>query len=138
VGTEHLLLGLLDRPDGVATITLKRLGVMPDDLRDRLLGKLRPPEPRLDGDALATLGIDLDRVRARVQEAFGPGSLELGPTACMGIAPGAKRALQAAVEEAGGGPVRDDHILIGLVSVEDSLAARVLTELGVGRGQLAG
>jgi hypothetical protein len=30
----------------------------------------------LDADALASIGIDLDEVRRRVEEAFGPGALE--------------------------------------------------------------
>jgi hypothetical protein len=30
----------------------------------------------LDAEALATIGIDLDEVRRRVEEAFGPGALE--------------------------------------------------------------
>src|SRR5262245_37249031 len=64
--------------NGSATIALRRAGVSPDAVRDRLLEKLQPCEPRLDADALATLGIDLDRVRARVEEAFGPGSLKGG------------------------------------------------------------
>ncbi len=33
--------------------------------------------PRVpDADALASIGIDLDEVRRRVEEAFGPGALE--------------------------------------------------------------
>jgi ATP-dependent Clp protease ATP-binding subunit ClpA len=131
VGTEHILLGLLERPNGMAIRALARLGISPDEIRDRLLGKLHPPEPRFDPGALATLGIDLDQVRARVEEAFGPGSLELGPTGCMSIAPRAKLALAYAVDEARGGPVNDSHVLIGLLSVADCLAARVLAELGV-------
>ena len=34
------------------------------------------PTPQLDADALATLGIDLDEVRRRVEEVFGAGALE--------------------------------------------------------------
>ena len=131
VGTEHILLGLLERPDGTATIALKRAGVSPDEVRDRLLEKTPRCETRLDPDALATLGIDLNQVRAQVEAAFGPGSLELGPTRCMGISPRAKLALALAVDEAHAGPVNDDHVLIGLLSVEDSLATRVLADLGV-------
>ena len=131
VGTEHILLGLLERPHGVATLALGRLGISVDETRDRLLGKIHSPEPRFDPGALATLGVDLDQVRARVEEAFGPGSLELGPTGCMGICPRAKLALAYAVDEARGGPVDDSHVLIGLLSVPDCLAANVLAELGV-------
>jgi ATP-dependent Clp protease ATP-binding subunit ClpA len=131
VGTEHILLGLLERPDGAATVALEHRGISPHQVRDRLLDKLTPPGPRVDPDALATLGINLDEVRARVEEAFGPGSLELGPTECMRIAPRAKLALAYAVDEALGGPVTDSHILIGLLSAEGSIAARVLAEFGV-------
>jgi hypothetical protein len=49
----------------------------------------------------------------------------------MSIAPRAKLALAYAVDEARGGPVNDSHVLIGLLSVADCLAARVLAELGV-------
>ena len=49
----------------------------------RAAGLVRTPrrrpraEPRpLDAEALATIGIDLDEVRRRVEEAFGPGALE--------------------------------------------------------------
>jgi hypothetical protein len=40
-------------------------------------------------------------------------------------------ALDRAVDQAGDGPVRDEHVLIGMLSVPDSLAARALAELGV-------
>jgi ATP-dependent Clp protease ATP-binding subunit ClpA len=131
VGTEHILLGLLERTGGMATVALERLGASPEEIHGRFLTKLHPPEPRFDPGALATLGIDLEQVRARVEEAFGPGSLELGPTRCMGIAPRAKQALAYAVDEARGEPVNDSHVLIGLLSVADCLSARVLAELGV-------
>ena len=49
----------------------------------RAVGLVRAPRrrarakpPALDADALATIGIDLDEVRRRVEEAFGPGALE--------------------------------------------------------------
>jgi hypothetical protein len=34
------------------------------------------PERVLDAEALASIGIDLDEVRRRVEEQFGPGALE--------------------------------------------------------------
>jgi hypothetical protein len=47
--------------------------------RDRSLARNAPdpqPERILDADALASIGIDLDEVRRRVEELFGPGALE--------------------------------------------------------------
>jgi len=38
--------------------------------------RARPVQHELDAEALATIGIDLDEVRRRVEEAFGPGALE--------------------------------------------------------------
>src|SRR6266516_4050894 len=42
VGTEHLLLGLLREPDGVAGQVLAGLGVTVEDVRSRA-GEVRPP-----------------------------------------------------------------------------------------------
>ena len=132
IGTEHLLLALSGSRTGSAAIALEGLGIAADQIRDRLLGKLsRPPTPRLDADALATLGIDLERVRERLEDAFGPGAIEQTTSGCMRIAPRAKLALAYAVDEAGGQTVGDNHVLIGLLRTKDSLAAKVLAELGV-------
>ena len=40
-------------------------------------------------------------------------------------------ALAYAVDHADGDPVTDRHILLGMLSVPDSVAARILTELDV-------
>ena len=49
----------------------------------RAVGLVRAPRrrarsqpPPLDAEALASIGIDLDDVRRRVEDAFGPGALE--------------------------------------------------------------
>jgi ATP-dependent Clp protease ATP-binding subunit ClpA len=137
IGTEHLLLALLARPTGSAAVALARLGITSEQMRDRLLAKLaQPPAPRLDPAALATLGIDLDRVRARIEEAFGAGALEQTRAGCMSIAPRAKLALAYAVDEADGRPVSDSHVLIGLIRSYGSVAARVLAEFDVSLAKL--
>jgi ATP-dependent Clp protease ATP-binding subunit ClpA len=137
IGTEHLLLVLLASRASSATVALERRGIASDQIRDRLLGKLaKPPAPRIDPEALATLGIDLERVRARLEETFGPGALEETRSGCMSIAPHAKLALAYAVDEAHGQPVGDSHLLIGLLRSQDSLAAKVLGEFGVSLGEL--
>jgi ATP-dependent Clp protease ATP-binding subunit ClpA len=132
VGTGHLLLVLLARPGGPATVALERVGVPAEQIRFRLRHELdEPAGPRIDPEALATLGIDLGCVRARIEEAFGPGALEQTKAGCMGISPCAKVALASAVGEAHGLAVRDDHVLVGLLHAEGSLAGRVLTEVGL-------
>jgi ATP-dependent Clp protease ATP-binding subunit ClpA len=138
VGTEHVLLALTRDPRGGATRALGELGVTHADIRDSAcLAKVWAP--RIDPDALATLGIDLEAVRERLEETFGLGALDetgAGMREPIGagiqcIAPRLKQALAEAVDRAGEEPVRDEHVLLGMLSVRDSLAARALNELGV-------
>ena len=74
IGTEHLLLALLADADGRGGRVLRDFGVDVAWARsevERIVGR---GEPDLDADALATLGIDLDAVRERVERKFGAGS----------------------------------------------------------------
>lgn len=129
VGTEHVLLVLI-RKRGGATAVLRQLGVSPDAVEERLACWLTTSRPKIDPDALATLGIDFEVVRERLEETFGPGALERTP-ACLGVCPRLKMALAYAVDYANGYPIADEHILLGMLSVPDSVAARVLTKLDV-------
>jgi ATP-dependent Clp protease ATP-binding subunit ClpA len=138
VGTEHVLLALTRDPESRATEVLSQLGVTHATIRDsRVLAFLWAP--RTDAEALASLGIDLGAVRERMEEVFGPGALErasaggLDPSAAriQCIAPRLKQALENTVERAGEQPVRDEHVLLGMLSVSHSMAARVLADLGV-------
>jgi ATP-dependent Clp protease ATP-binding subunit ClpA len=94
VGIEHVLRGL-----GISSVDAER------------------PPPRIDPEALRTLGIDFDEVRAQLDETFGPGALERTRAACLGVSPQLKRALAHAVDLADGGPVTDVHVLLGILSV---------------------
>jgi ATP-dependent Clp protease ATP-binding subunit ClpA len=138
VGTEHVLLALTRNAQGGATRILRHLGVTHADIgNSALLAQLWAP--RIDPDALAALGIDLDTVRERLEETFGPGALEQpqvgGPGASGAriqcIAPRLKQSLEHAVDRAGDQPLLDEHVLLGMIDVPDSIAARVLAELGV-------
>jgi len=130
VGTEHLLLVLIRNREGRATAVLRQLGVSADAVEDALRPCLGTA-PRIDPDALAALGIDFDAVRERVEESFGPGALPESRGGPLGVAPRAKQALAHAIDHAGEEPVDDAHVLLGMLSVSDSLAAHVLRRLGV-------
>ena len=130
VGTEHVLLALIRNRDGSATAVLRELGVSSDTVEVRLARWLGTSKPKIDPEALAALGIDLETVRERLEQTFGPGALERTP-ACLGICPRLKMALAYAVDHADGDRVTDEHILHGMLSVPDSVAARILTELDV-------
>jgi ATP-dependent Clp protease ATP-binding subunit ClpC len=103
VGTGHLLLAILRDDAGPAT---------------RILN---------------TLGVDRDATRSRALDALEPGD----QTQPMGERPYTQRAVRALQEMmkramARGDSVLDaDDLLISLVSIEDSLAARALADSGV-------
>jgi ATP-dependent Clp protease ATP-binding subunit ClpA len=130
VGTEHVLLVLIRNPGGGATAVLRELGLSADAVEERLACWLGTSRPKIDPDALAALGIDFETVRERLEETFGPGALERTP-ACLGVCPRLKMALAYAVDHAVGNRIADEQILLGMLSVPDSVAARVLAELDV-------
>jgi ATP-dependent Clp protease ATP-binding subunit ClpA len=145
LGTEHLLLGLLREPDGIVARALARFGVTAELVRRDLL-RIVGPGRRLDPAALAAIGIDLDQVRRRVEDAFGPGALDapLRPGCRPGqlpFAPRAKKVLELALREAvalGHRHIGAEHILLGILREGEGVAARILVERGVsvaaGRG----
>jgi ATP-dependent Clp protease ATP-binding subunit ClpA len=138
IGTEHVLLALTRDPDSRAARVLRRLGVTHRDIQDSAcLAELWAP--RIDADALASLGVDLGTVRERLEERFGrraledtrAGMLEQTGEQIRCVAPRLKLALAYALDRAGERPVQDEHVLLGMLSIRDSLAARALAELGV-------
>lgn len=126
VGTEHVLAVLVRNRSGGATRVLEELDTSAAEVEEALACWLAPSKSKIDPEALAALGIDLDTVRERLEETFGPGALEETRAACLGICPRLKRALLSALEQADGRPLRDEHMLLGMLSVQDSVAARVL------------
>ncbi len=140
VGTEHVLLALAEDSETRAANALGRLGLTREAVRrdiERLIGTCIDPRRRaIDADALAALGIDLDEVRRRVEETFGPGALEGARSAalersggsCRCIAPRLEKALELAAAQAGDGPLRAEHVLISLATVEDCIASRILRD----------
>lgn len=131
IGTEHLLLALVGKADGRARLVLEQLGVGAQDVEEALEPCLAGGAPTIDPDALAAIGVDLDAVRAQLEATFGPGALERSRASCLGVTPRTKLALAYAVDRAAGESLGDEHILLGLLSVPDSLAARALGELGI-------
>jgi ATP-dependent Clp protease ATP-binding subunit ClpA len=145
IGTEHLLLGLLDDPQSRAARVLGGRGVTREWVRaevERIVGR---GEPDIDADALATLGIDLDAIRERVERTFGPGALSRRPCRRGGLlrggewrpfTPRAKKVLELSLREAiarGDDFIGAEHLLLGLVREGDGVAARILAAKGITR-----
>jgi ATP-dependent Clp protease ATP-binding subunit ClpA len=133
VGTEHVLSALVRVSDGGATRLLAQLGVTAEAIQGALA--YRPeaaaPAAKIDPQALAMLGIDFKAVRGRLEATFGPGALERTRAGCIAICPRLKIALAYALDHASDRPLGDQDVLLGMLSVPDSVAARVLTGLGV-------
>jgi ATP-dependent Clp protease ATP-binding subunit ClpA len=129
IGTEHLLLGVATG-SGPAVRVLADHGVTAERLRDELGGSA------LDGEALATLGIDLAEIRRRVEATFGPGALERGTPARKGhmpLTPRSKKALELALREAlalGDRHIGDEHLLLGLLRDDRATAVGMLRRAG--------
>jgi Clp amino terminal domain, pathogenicity island component len=117
--------------ESAATRLLAQLGISTDSVEAALAWWLvgGTPAARIDARALAELGVDFDAVRERLEHTFAPGALERTRSGCLGICPRLKMAL--ALDHAAGRPLGDEHVLLGMLCVPDSVAARVLGGLGV-------
>jgi len=101
IGTEHLLLGLVKEGSGVAVT------------------------------ALNNLSVDVEKVRREVEKLVVT-SDKAAPSGPLPFTPQAKRVLELASEEAralGHPYIGTEHILLGLLSEQDSVAAQVLINL---------
>lgn len=137
IGTQHVLLGVLWNVDGIAKHLLDETGLGYRDVRDRVEGEVAGSFS--DADALRGIGIDLEEVRRRADQAFGKGALgRRTGRRCGGghvpFTPDAKKSLELALREAvalkhtGIGP---EHILLGLTRLPESPAGRLMTTAGV-------
>jgi ATP-dependent Clp protease ATP-binding subunit ClpA len=101
IGTEHLLLGLIHEGEGVAA------------------------------EALQSLGISLEAVRAQVEEIIGQG--QSAPVGHIPFTPRAKKVFELSLREAlqlGHNYIGTEHILLGLIREGEGVAAQVLVKLG--------
>jgi len=148
IGTEHILLGLL-QGDGIAARVLGGLGITAAAVEREVLAEVgRGPLSDRDAEALGAIGIDLDEVRRRVEASFGPGALSRLPGhGCrrgrrmppvgghIPFTPRAKKVLELSLREALALKhkyIGTEHILLGLVREGEGLAMLVLTRFGVG------
>ncbi|MDY7106729.1 MAG: Clp protease N-terminal domain-containing protein [Actinomycetota bacterium] len=160
IGTEHLLLGLLEAPTPVGRV-LADVGVTPEVVVARVERERRRREPDLDADrrALASLGIDLDRVQDAVDESFGEGTFRSakpvvvdGPRGrawrrlrnrlhrrnCDGgrgrFSPRAKKVLELSLREAirlRHRRIEPEHVALGILRDGGGMAALVLADHGL-------
>ncbi|MFI5794360.1 Clp protease N-terminal domain-containing protein [Streptomyces sp. NPDC051677] len=175
IGTEHLLLGLLDVPDSTAAKVLHRLGYDKEAAQADIAAVVPPGTQQLSGHipfesrATKTLELALREAQqlhhhdvgtehillALVREGEGVGAKVLAerihPISKIRAAvlasvegsqdvtaapwpagtPATEDTVSAASALAGGAPVGSHHLLEAMLRAENSMAARVLRELGV-------
>jgi ATP-dependent Clp protease ATP-binding subunit ClpA len=148
VGTEHVLLAMLDDRASVAGLALRRLGLETEVVRTdimRIVGEGPPRGAAFDADALRAVGIDLDAVQEHVDTMFGEGALDRAQrargrcgAAAFGVAPRLKQALERAHQDAerSGSAVTDEHVLLALWAQRDSVAARIFQRHEIGLREL--
>lgn len=146
LGTEHLLLGMLRPADSGPAVLLAEAGVGYDAAKAAILAILHTPADtpaaRMGAaEALAAIGVDIDEIRRRAEEAFGPGALRLPDS--PRFAPRAKKVLQLALSEAlrlGQLYIDAEHLLLGILmeGIPDGggVAVRALDALGADRTAL--
>jgi ATP-dependent Clp protease ATP-binding subunit ClpA len=160
VGTEHVLLAMLTHaPEGLAGRVLTEAGVTADLVRGEIVRRVGiggGPLGEADADALKAIGIDLDAVRAKVEESFGPGALDLVPddpeesgkglvrrlrrrrpapfAGHIPFSPRSKKVLELSLREAlrlKHNYIGTEHILLGMLREGEGLGAQILVEAGV-------
>jgi ATP-dependent Clp protease ATP-binding subunit ClpA len=142
IGTRHILLAILGEPDTAGARALGALGIDGNEVRDeiRRSNRERSTFSEEDADALRSVGVDLDEVRRRVEEAFGPGALERSTSGGRGVGVShipltarSKKTLELALREAihlGHRYIGTEHLVLGLVRDEACSAARILAARG--------
>src|SRR4051794_22022149 len=136
LGTEHLLLALLDDVDGYTVAALRAGGTDTGDIRRRIISMIGD---RLDAEALTSIGIDLQRVREVTEARFGAGALastrrsipvkgHLRPTRRL------KAVLELSARAArrlGQQTLSPEHLMLGILDDGGGVAIRALTDAHV-------
>lgn len=127
MGDAEILLGVLAKDDGIAAEALSSLGITLEGARE----EASLVSDTALADALSSVGVSLEEVRRRVGDDFElrdhlPGRLPFSPQA--------KKALEQSLYEAlrlRDNRISGEHILLGLLRVENGHGVRVLGNLGV-------
>lgn len=145
LGCEHLLFGVCSSTTEAGTV-LRAAGTTPEAVEATTRRLVGGPFESLDRDALASVGIDLDLVRTKVEAAFGAGALN--PTRRRGrrwrrrrcsdtgsghlrLTERAKQCLELSLREArslGCRHIDVEHLALALLSMSDGLARPILSQ----------
>ncbi|GAA2794865.1 Clp protease N-terminal domain-containing protein [Kitasatospora sp. CM 4170] len=147
IGTEHLLLAVLARPEDPAAAVLVEAGLDHATARQavrRLLGEGG------DAQALASIGVDLDAVRDAVESVFGAGALDAPVEEAEPRRRGwfrsdakgrrapftarARKVVELSLRESlrlKSGHIGVGHLLLGVIREGEGLGAKVIADHGL-------
>jgi ATP-dependent Clp protease ATP-binding subunit ClpC len=136
IGTEHILLGLVRVREGLAGEILGEQGVTADQVRAETLRLLEAAGVSANGgreatEALAAIGIDVEEIRRRADDTFGPGRFRFPRPA---FTMRAKRVLELTLQqstELGHEEIRTEHLLLGLLAEGEGVGVEALGAVGV-------
>ncbi|GAA3438668.1 Clp protease N-terminal domain-containing protein [Kutzneria kofuensis] len=136
IGTEHVLVGLAGVRGAVAGEVLHDKGVSTQTLREEITrvfaaSGAQPVGPQAATEALAAIGIDVEEIRRKADEAFGPGKFHFPRPP---FSPRAKRVLEYTLRqsvELGSATIGTEHILLGILAEGEGVAVKVLRNLDV-------
>ncbi|AHH21753.1 putative ATP-dependent Clp protease [Nocardia nova SH22a] len=146
IDVEHVLLGVVARPDAGVRKILTDNGITAEEIRDRLTTEVADePLGADDAAALRSIGIDLEAVRDSVQATFGEdvfdeppaaekgrGRFRLGGIVNFGHIPfskDAKKTLELSLREAitrGDDSIEQGHILLGILRAANPTTRELL------------
>jgi ATP-dependent Clp protease ATP-binding subunit ClpA len=150
VRAEHLLLALAGTGTGTAAHVLSSNGLTPARIENAISRTVafesgNGPVTRADAEALRTLGVDLDEILAKLEGSMGPalsppvgrrrGSLGKH----LPFSADAKRTIVAGLTEAkqrGDGYIGPEHLLLGVLTQEKSVAVESLSLFDTTAGDL--
>jgi ATP-dependent Clp protease ATP-binding subunit ClpC len=121
VGTEHILLGLVDEGEGIAARVLSSFGVDLDKVRDEIVSILKQGQEK--GNP----------VMNKIKSAMMQGEIVLAGRQAV-LTGRAKKVIELAVDEArllGHQYIGTEHLLLGILREGEGLAVRVLQSLDV-------
>lgn len=135
----HVFLGVIAHAGPGLSSALEEQGYTSDSVRAALSDGVALGER--DAEALESIGIDLDAVRASLEATFGEGALDhptperrgwmRRKTGHIAFASGAKKALELSLREAiarKDQEIRCEHLLLGLIRGADEGFTAVVTE----------
>ena len=136
IGTEHMLLGLVRVPESIAGQILGEQGVTADRVRAQALRLLEAAGVSANGgreatEALAVIGIDVEEIRRRADDTFGPGQFKFPRP---GYTRRAKTVLELTLREStelGHDYIGTEHLLLAMLAEGEGVGVQVLGGLGV-------